>query len=252
LEVLVDDEKVEFNRICGGDLHIFSGVRIPKRRLLITTNPIEEQEERIVEEEQRGANMGFETIVKSKILSHFIKGKISLTPMETILIILRGLEYLEGLVKLAKRRKNVKGQKSQIAAIHSTPSIRRVSVNKTHRNKTLHLAIKINQAIIEGSVDIRAYMLVMATSVVRELSIMHLVVGHEIYKITFGIVTQTLGELPIKVGGIICQMIFLVVDTNYDLLLGLDFLIKIGVIINLEKGVIQVHNRPRIEVEYYH
>jgi hypothetical protein len=33
-------------------------VRIPKRRLLITANPIEEQEEMIVEDEQRGANMG--------------------------------------------------------------------------------------------------------------------------------------------------------------------------------------------------
>jgi hypothetical protein len=33
-------------------------------------------------------------------------------------------------------------------------------------------------------------------------------------------------ELPIKVGGIISQMIFLVVNTyNYDLFLGLDFLI---------------------------
>jgi hypothetical protein len=46
-------------------------------------------------------------------------------------------------------------------------------------------------------------------------------------------------ELQVKVGGIICQMIFLVVDIyNYDLLLGLDFLIKIGAIVDVEKGVI--------------
>jgi hypothetical protein len=99
-----------------------------------------------------------------------------------------------------------------------------VNVNKTHHNKTLHLAIKITQAMIEGLVDIGAFMSVMATSVVRELGIMHLVVGHETYKTTFGIVTQALGrnvELPMRVGGIICQMIFLVVDIdNYDLLLG--------------------------------
>jgi hypothetical protein len=54
---------------------------------------------------------------------------------------------------------------------------------------------------------------------------MHLVAGHETYKIASSIVTQTLGriiELPMKVGGIICQIIFLVVDTNiYDLLLDL-------------------------------
>jgi len=41
-----------------------------------------------------------------------------------------------------------------------------------------------------------------------------------------------------------------VVDTgSYDLLLGLDFLIKIKTIINVEKGVIQVRNKLRIEVE---
>ncbi len=65
----------------------------------ITANLIEEQEKGSVKEEQKGANMGVEIVVKSKILSHFIKGKISLTPMETILIIPKELEYLEGLVK---------------------------------------------------------------------------------------------------------------------------------------------------------
>jgi hypothetical protein len=47
-----------------------------------------------------------ESIVRSKILSHFIKGKISLSPMETILMIPRKLEHLESLVKLARRRKD--------------------------------------------------------------------------------------------------------------------------------------------------
>jgi hypothetical protein len=45
-------------------------------------------------------------------------------------------------------------------------------------------------------------------------------------------------------------MIFLVVDTdNYDLLLGLDFLMKIGVVVDVEKGVIQVCSGPGMEVE---
>jgi hypothetical protein len=96
-------------------------------------------------------------------------------------------------------------------------------------------------------------MSVMATSVVREFGIMHLVAGHETYKTTCGIVTQALGKitkLPVKVGGIICQMIFLMVHTDsYDLLLGLDFLIKIGLVIDVEKGVIQVCNGPEMEVE---
>ncbi len=53
-----------------------------------------------------------------------------------------------------------------------------------------------------------------------------------------------------KVGRIMCQMIFLVVDiNNYDLLLGLDFLIKIRAVVDVEKGIIQVHNGPGMEVE---
>jgi predicted aspartyl protease len=173
--------------------------------------------------------------------------------MEAILVIPGELEYLEGLVKLTRKRKDAEGQKNQITAVHSTPTIRRVSVNKIHHNKTLHLAIEINQVMIEGLVDTGASMSVMAASVVREFGIMHLVVGHETYKTAFGIVTQALGrivELPVKVGGIICQMIFLVVDTdNYDLFLGLDFLIKIGTVVYVEKGVIQVRNGLGTEVE---
>jgi len=57
-------------------------------------------------------------------------------------------------------------------------------------------------------------------------------------------------KLLVNMGGIICQMIFLLVDTDsYDLLLGLDFLIKIGAIVNVEKGVIQVCNGFGMEVE---
>jgi hypothetical protein len=47
-----------------------------------------------------------ETSVRSKILSHFIKGKISFTPMETVLMIPGELEQLESLVKLARRKKD--------------------------------------------------------------------------------------------------------------------------------------------------
>lgn len=82
-------------------------------------------------------------------------------------------------------------------------------------------------------------MYVMARIVVRELGIIHLVVGHEIYKTTFGIVTQALGriiQILIIFGKIICQMVFLVIDMdNYDSLLGLNFLMKIKSIVDVEK-----------------
>jgi hypothetical protein len=76
LEVLVDDEETimaELNRACGDDQHVFSGVRIPKRKLPIVINPAEEREEMNEEDEQRGANLGFEAVVKSKKKFHFIK-----------------------------------------------------------------------------------------------------------------------------------------------------------------------------------
>jgi hypothetical protein len=49
-------------------------------------------------------NLGLGGNIRSKILSHFVRAKISLTPMETILIVPGKLEYLEGLVKLTKRK----------------------------------------------------------------------------------------------------------------------------------------------------
>jgi hypothetical protein len=45
-------------------------------------------------------------------------------------------------------------------------------------------------------------------------------------------------------------MIFLVVDIDsYDLLLGLDFPMKIGVVVDVEKRVIQVQNGPNVAVK---
>jgi hypothetical protein len=53
-----------------------------------------------------GIGLEKESTIRSKILTHFIKGKISLTPMETILTILGEQEYMKGLVKLTRRHTN--------------------------------------------------------------------------------------------------------------------------------------------------
>jgi len=55
--------------------------------LPISANPTKEHKEVIIEDKQREANLGSEAVVKSKIISHFVKGKFSLSPTETILII---------------------------------------------------------------------------------------------------------------------------------------------------------------------
>jgi hypothetical protein len=53
-----------------------------------------------------------------------------------------------------------------------------------------------------------------------------------------------------KVGGVQCTMTFMVVDTDsYDVLLGLDFLIKIGAIVDVERRLIQVRHGPSANVE---
>jgi predicted aspartyl protease len=116
--------------------------------------------------------------------------------------------------------------------------LRKICINKTHRSKTLHLLVEINNYIVEGLVDTGASMSVMAAAVVRELRMMHLVTGSETYKTASGVITQALGridEIPVKVGGVQCTMTFMVVDTDsYDVLLGLDFFIKIGAIVDVE------------------
>jgi hypothetical protein len=56
--------------------------------------------------------------------------------------------------------------------------------------------------------------------------------------------------MSVKTGGVQCAMTFMIVDTNsYDMLLGLDFLIKIGAIVDVERGLIQVRHGPGSNVE---
>jgi hypothetical protein len=58
-------------------------------------------------ENRESEHLGAYGNIKFNILSHFVKGKTFLTPMETIFIIPRELEYLEVLVKLARKKKDV-------------------------------------------------------------------------------------------------------------------------------------------------
>jgi len=76
------------------------------------------------------------------------------------------LEYFEGLVKLAKRKKDEKIWKNQVAIVNNTPAIRRNFVNKTYQRKTMHLLIEINNGVIEGLVNIGASMSIMVANIV--------------------------------------------------------------------------------------
>jgi hypothetical protein len=142
---------------------------------------------------------------------------------------------------------------NQVSMVFAIPAFKKICINKTHWNKTLHFLMEINNYVVEGLVDIGASMSIMATVVVRELGIMHLVTGFETYKIGLGVITHAMGRIdkvPVKVGGVQCTMTFMVVDTNsYDILLGLDFLIKIGAIVDVERSLIQVRHGPGANVE---
>jgi len=100
-----------------------------------------------------GIGVNRETSVRSKILSHFIKGKISFSPMEIILMIPGELEHLESLVKLARRKKDAEATNNQVSMVLTAPTLRRICINKTHRSKTLHLLVEINSYVVEGLVD---------------------------------------------------------------------------------------------------
>ncbi len=92
---------------------------------------------------------------KSKILTHFLKGKISFTPFETIIIVLGEFKYFEVLVKLARKHKGEEIQQvTHIVVILVIPTIKWVNINKNHKGKTLHLTIEVHNGLIEGFVDI--------------------------------------------------------------------------------------------------
>ncbi len=141
-------------------------------------------------------------------------------------------------MKLARHKKDVETMDNQVSMISIALAIRRICINKTLRSKTLHFLVEINNYVVEGLVDTGVSMSIMAAAVIRELGIMHLVTGLETYKTVCGLVTQAMWRIDeklVKVGGVQCAMTFMVVDTdNYDILLGFDFLIKNGVIVDVE------------------
>jgi hypothetical protein len=189
LEIMLDDEEAtlqQLNELCGSE-NLFSYTRVPRRRVPVEVMPTTSEQTHDTSIGNSGIDRG--ESVKLKILSHFIKGKISLTPMETVMMIPGELEHLESLVKVARKKKDAETANTQVSMVSAIPTLRRLSVNKAHRSKTLNLPIEVNHYLVEGLVDTGASMSVMAASIVRELGLMHLVSGSETYKTASGAVT---------------------------------------------------------------
>jgi hypothetical protein len=77
-----------------------------KRRLHVQTSTISEASREIHEDENREVRI--DGNIRSKILSYVVKRFFFLTPMDFILIVLGELEYFEGLVKLARKKRMLK------------------------------------------------------------------------------------------------------------------------------------------------
>ncbi len=58
---------------------------------------------------------------------------------------------------------------NQVSMVSTTPTLMQICMNKTHKSKTLHLLVEINNYVVEGLVDTGTFMYVVAVVVVREL-----------------------------------------------------------------------------------
>jgi len=124
LEVLLNDKEAtlqQLNKLCGNE-NVFSYTRVPRRRMLVEVAPASAGPSSEAEGENTGMNR--ENSIRLKILSHFIKGKVSMTPMETVLMIPRELEHLENLVKVAKKKKDAEAVNNQVSMVSAAPTLR--------------------------------------------------------------------------------------------------------------------------------
>jgi len=117
LEVLLNDEEAtmqQLNKLCGKE-NVFSYTQVPRRRMHVEVALSGTVQ--TLEIARKGTRINKETSVRFKILFHFIKGKISLSHMETILMILGELEHLESLVKLARHKKDSETSDNQVSMV---------------------------------------------------------------------------------------------------------------------------------------
>jgi hypothetical protein len=109
LEVMLNDEEAtlhQLNKLCGSE-NLFSYTWVPRQRMPVVAAPA------ALGAAIEGAGANREESVRSKVLSHFIKGKISLTPMETVMMIPGELEHLKSLVKVARNKKDAEAASNQ-------------------------------------------------------------------------------------------------------------------------------------------
>jgi hypothetical protein len=163
------------------------------------------------------------------------------------------LESLESLAKLTNKKRDEVLKLVNFTKVEGPLTMCRISIHNNSHSKTLHLLVELSNNLLEGLLDIGAFMSIISVVVVHELGIIHLVSGVKIYKTTFGVVTQAFGwiiDFPIKDGDVQRLMMFMIIDINsYDLLLSPDFLIKIGEMVDVKKSLTQIKQGPGNNVQ---
>jgi hypothetical protein len=142
--------------LCGAKHDVFTGARIPRKHILVET-----VNGKMIDDYKVGH---VDLSKSSKIFMHFIKGKISLSPMETILVIPRKLKNLESFMKLAKKKHDEGLKLINLTKMERPTIVNRINVHKNHHNKTLHLLMEINNHLVEKLVDTNASMFVIKSS----------------------------------------------------------------------------------------
>lgn len=162
------------------------------------------------------------------------------------------MEYLEDLIKAVKRNRSItKVPAADVPEVPPVNSMRRGGNAKLLLNmengKAVHLTVEIAGQEVSGQVDSGATTSVLAADTVCELGMLKEVTGTELYRTASGAIEKALGRLKttVVVGGVSCHITFLVVSTNsYDMLLGYDFLRKMGAVVDFEQSLIQIRRGP--------
>jgi hypothetical protein len=66
------------------------------------------------------------------------------------------LEFLESLVKLAKKKKDEGLKLINLTKVEGPPVVRKINIHNNSHNKTLHLLVELDNNLLERLVDTSA------------------------------------------------------------------------------------------------
>ena len=114
--------------------------------------------------------------------------------------------------------------------------------------KSLLLTINILGTCVNAQMDTGALMSIMSEDTARELDLLKDVLEEESYHIASGAVEKALGRLEqvlVMIVNVRILQDFMVIHTmSYKMLLGIDFLFKVGAVLDFEQALIQIRKGP--------